>query len=111
VKRHLSSGLFAIGAGALQNRASRLGKIRPNFKRLCSLCERKFGHAMVVPFPPQVLHLPLPDLPVPKHCAHQDTRSSEPHFEHRLPSFATLLITVALWPLRLPLAQGRRPSM
>src|SRR5262249_22481728 len=40
-------------------------------------------------------HFCLPDLPVPKHCAHQETRSSEPHLGHGLPSIATLLIAAA----------------
>jgi hypothetical protein len=35
-----------------------------------------------------------PDLPVPKHSAHQDTRSFEPHFGHTLPSPGKLLIAV-----------------
>jgi hypothetical protein len=39
---------------AYKNRASRLGNIRPNLKRF-SLCERRFGQAVVTPFPPQVL--------------------------------------------------------
>jgi hypothetical protein len=38
------------------------------------------------------LHLCLPDLPVPKHCVHQDTRSPDPHLGHKLPSLATLLM-------------------
>jgi hypothetical protein len=87
-----------------QNRASRLGKIRPNLKRF-SLCERTFGQAAVIPFPPHVLC--LPDLPVPKHCAHQDTRSSEPHLGHRLLSFATLLIAVAPLPFRIGISARR----
>jgi hypothetical protein len=50
---------------------------------------------VVVPFPPHALHLCLPDLPVPKHCAHQETRSSEPHLGHELLTIATLLIAAA----------------
>ena len=88
--------------------ASRLDNICPHLKRLCSLCEPKFGQPMLVAFPPQVLHLPLPDLPVPKHSAHQRTRSSDPHLGHRLPSLGRLLIAVALWP---PIAIKREASV
>jgi hypothetical protein len=76
-----------------QNWARRLGNACAHLNRF-SLCERAFGQATVVAFPPQLLHLRSPDLPVPKHSAHQDTRSFEPHFGHRLPSPGKLLIAV-----------------
>src|SRR5271166_4468438 len=83
-----------------QNRASRFRNIRPHSRTFLGPCERKFGHSILVPFPPQALQLPLPDLPLPKHGAHQRTRSSETHFGHRSPSIAWLLIGLALWTLQ-----------
>jgi len=79
----------------VQNTANRLSKLRPHLKALFELCERKFGHPDVIPFPPHALQLRLPDLPVPKHDVHQRARNSEPHVGHLLPSIGWLLISVS----------------
>jgi hypothetical protein len=77
---------------AYQKRATRIDILCAHSKRLCNLWERKLGQASVVPLPPQILHFRLPEVPVPKHLAHQDTRSSEPHFGHRSRSRDELFI-------------------
>ena len=83
------------GSAQVQNTANRLSKLRPHLKALFELCERKFGHPDVIPFPPHALQLRLPDLPVPKHDVHQRARNSEPHVGHLLPSIGWLLISVS----------------